>query len=792
MRPSSRLTVAAGVATGLGIAPLGALFDNIGWMFPAAAAIAVVTCCHAGARILRLPPAAVPVVGALGLLLFVCFGYARSASFAGLLPTGHSVALLRETLRGGLQDIRTYAAPAPLTQGLMLIVTLVAGMMTVLVDTLAVTARRPAVAGLAMLALYAVPTAILARPVLWLYFVASAGGYLVLLLAEGRERLLRWGRPVSHTDPGWQGDPAPIRFTGRQAGIGALVVAVLLPLFLPGISASGLAGLGSGGGNGPGGGTRIDPFAALQGNLNRGGAPVEMFRLYTDAQDLHYLRTQVLDVYTDRGWAPSTPTPTRIAEGELTGQPYGDSRRYEARVEVTGYEDKYLPMPTGTYSVGDLPGGENWQYDEQRSMIFSTVGESTGKQYQVQVAEPTPTVATLEQSQAVAPDGPEMQAWGALPSFSSRFPRSVQNKVNQLIDGKQTPYDRAKAIRDWFSPDHGFIYTTSTQVGDTGSELADFVLEKKQGYCQQYAAAMAVMLRMAGVPARVVLGFTRHGTQRGGYWAVQNTDAHAWVEALFPGLGWIPFDPTPPDPTAPGRIAGSPPWDPPYQAPAATPTGSGGAEPSDVPSGGAAPNKEVDTSSDPAASAGQDSGFFSTAVLLTLLGILVGLLALASPALARLLQRRRRLAVAGRGPPGAAAGAAWDEMVATSVDLNVPLHTDETPRAVARRLVAELSLAGPPAAGVRLIALAEERARYAPKAEVDGDLPTAVRAVRRGMAAERRGRTRLLATLLPASVLQVARRWLVRRSDQVSAQVDRLDADLRRAVRPRRRRRARR
>jgi hypothetical protein len=375
-------------------------------------------------------------------------------------------------------------------------------MMTIVVDTLAVTARRPAVAGLVMLALYAVPTAISTSAVPWLFFVAGAAGYLVLLLAEERERLMRWGRPVTPTDPSWQGDPAPFRFSGRQAGISALAVAVVVPLFVPGISASGLANLGGGNGNGPGNGTRIDPFAALKGSLTRGGIPVEMLQLTTESQDVHYLRTQVLDVFTDHGWSASDPSGSRPAVGAVSSPPFGDSRQYEAQIDVTGYADQYLPIPAGVTHVTGLAEGDNWLYDDLREMIFSTNSRSVGKHYSVQVDDPVPTVATLEQAQPLGREDPLMRQWGTVPPNSPRFPVSVRTKVEQLTAGKQTPYDRAKAIRDYFSPDNGFTYSTSTAVGDTGSELADFLLEKKQGFCQQYAAAMAIMLRIAGLPAR--------------------------------------------------------------------------------------------------------------------------------------------------------------------------------------------------------------------------------------------------------------------------------------------------
>jgi transglutaminase-like putative cysteine protease len=785
MRPSTRLTVAAGCASALATAPIGALFEGVSWIFPAVAGIAVVTCCHVLARTMRLPAALIPVAGALGLLLFLCFAYAHDGNFLGIIPTEHSLEMLRDGLRGGRDDIRTYAAPAPSTQGLLLVVTLTAGLTSVVIDTLAVSARRPAVAGLVMLALYAVPTAISAAAVPWVYFVASAGGYLVLLLAEERERMLRWGRPVSATDPSWHGDPAPIRFSGRRAGVGALAVAVLLPLVIPGISASGLANFGNNGGNGPGTGAGgIDPFATLKGSLTRGGPPIEMLQLSSTYKDLHYVRTQVLDQYTGHGWGQSQPSGSGPAAGQLPTGDYGSSVGYDASIRIVNYADKYLPLPTGADRITGLPEGENWQYDDQRSMVFSTNSQSTGKSYQVHAAQPDPSPDTLRQAQQVPDSDPAMRDDGGVPRD---FPAVVRQKVEELTRNAKTPYDRVKAIRDYFSVDNGFTYSTSTVAGDTGNDLADFVLEKKQGYCQQYAAAMAIMLRVAHVPARVVLGFTRHGAVKDGHYSVMNTDAHAWVEAYFPSIGWIPWDPTPPDLTTPGRITGFGSWDPRADATTTIPTPSGGAQPSDVPSSGnPAANKESQDNTDPFAGQRQAAWLTPTKVLV-LIGILLALLILASPALVRLRQRRRRLALAAHAVEDAeaAARAAWDELLATAADLDVPLRADETPRAVARRVATELSLSGEPSAGLRLVALAEERARYAQVAQVDGDLPGAVRAVRTGLMESRRRRRRVRAVMLPPSVLRAARTSLLRRNDRVSSQLDRMNSDLRRMVRRR-------
>jgi protein-glutamine gamma-glutamyltransferase len=76
--------------------------------------------------------------------------------------------------------------------------------------------------------------------------------------------------------------------------------------------------------------------------------------------------------------------------------------------------------------------------------------------------------------------------------------------------------------------------------------LASFLFDTKAGYCQQFSGTMALMLRMGGVPARVASGFSpgSYNRDRKEY-VVRDTDAHSWVEAYFPKIGWVTFDPTP-------------------------------------------------------------------------------------------------------------------------------------------------------------------------------------------------------------------------------------------------------
>ncbi|MGH2889028.1 MAG: transglutaminase domain-containing protein, partial [Solirubrobacteraceae bacterium] len=114
----------------------------------------------------------------------------------------------------------------------------------------------------------------------------------------------------------------------------------------------------------------------------------------------------------------------------------------------------------------------------------------------------------------------------------------------------RTPYDFVTAVQRYIS---AAAYNEDPPASRW--PLETFLFDQREGYCQQFSGAMAMLLRMGGIPARVAAGFTPGRFDRStGRWIVTDRDAHAWVEAWFPSFGWVRFDPTPV--TAPAR-AGS-------------------------------------------------------------------------------------------------------------------------------------------------------------------------------------------------------------------------------------------
>ncbi|MGZ8691767.1 MAG: transglutaminase family protein, partial [Gaiellaceae bacterium] len=122
--------------------------------------------------------------------------------------------------------------------------------------------------------------------------------------------------------------------------------------------------------------------------------------------------------------------------------------------------------------------------------------------------------------------------------------RGVWKRALTVAGKAKTPYEATIAIERWLRSQGGFRYEERPPQAVALPPLADFVLRTKQGYCQHFAGAMALMLRLLGIPARVAAGFVP-GRYHGDFWEVTDRDAHAWVEVWFRGFGWLPFDPTP-------------------------------------------------------------------------------------------------------------------------------------------------------------------------------------------------------------------------------------------------------
>ncbi|MFE9690048.1 DUF3488 and DUF4129 domain-containing transglutaminase family protein [Micromonospora sp. NPDC005806] len=782
----------AAAATLLAAAPLSAIFERWTWLIQAAIAVAVVAGAAALSRLARFPLWGQILAMLAGLTLGLTWIFPGGTELLAFVPTPGTFVHFGELFSASAQDMRTYGVEVPDVDSLLFLTVLGVGGVAVVVDVLAVGLRRPALAGLPMLAIYSVPVAVYVDSVPATPFVVGACGYLWLLVTDNVDRVRRFGRRF--TGEGRDVDvweASPLAAAGRRLAVVGVALAVAVPLVVPGMTGGLMNTVANGTGDGTGrpgqGGKpgRIDLFAALSGQLNQSEV-FELVKVTTNEPAPFYLRLGVVDelrpdgfqarVPSGRPVTRSLPDPTRRGEQGV------DQRRYRASVEVTkNLNMPLLPVYAEPVKTEDL--SRNWLYDPNQQIVFSNQENARGKRYAFDYVRSTYSPSALRAAPSLRADDPVLRQQTVTPSV-----RAVDKLVDQLTKGKQNDYDKVRAIYDYFSVENGFTYSLSTRGGTSGDDITDF-LATKVGYCQQYAAAMAWLVRAANIPARVAIGFTNGSNSEGGRYVLTNRNLHAWTEVYFGGIGWVPFDATPAA-SIQGSVRSA--WAPDTDAPEdATPEPGSTVAPGGVdPSAGPNDPDRLDKDADQGLNVGDGGPTRQSPVWLWwTAGVLALLVLLALPALRRsALRRRRRVrAVAPAaitpaaipGPRGAVrdltvgvdaeraradAHAAWDELLDTLVDYQVRVDQTETPRATAERLVRETVSADAGAVtAVRLLGRAEERARYARDPLTGEALHPALRSVRGALATRADRRTRIMAALLPPSVLL---RWRTALSDR--------------------------
>ncbi len=280
------------------------------------------------------------------------------------------------------------------------------------------------------------------------------------------------------------------------------------------------------------------------------GDETPVFR--AEVEDVHYWRVETKDVYTGKGWEVSQETESvpvdplqidlgTVAEGVETSElettlTLADNAKYPHLIYPVDL--KAVQLPDGT-SIAKNPITE--KFTTQRN------GEETIlRSYSMTYDFPEFPVEKLMSSGQNA--SPELRdAYTQLPE---NLPQRVIDLAEEITDGKDSSYEKAKAVEKYFT-DEGYIYDTlDVAVPDKDEDYVDqFLFETKKGYCDNFSTSMVVLLRAVDIPTRWVKGYTQGEyieTPEAGIrvYEIRNANAHSWVEAYFPEVGWVPFEPT--------------------------------------------------------------------------------------------------------------------------------------------------------------------------------------------------------------------------------------------------------
>ncbi|CAB4927320.1 unannotated protein [freshwater metagenome] len=260
-------------------------------------------------------------------------------------------------------------------------------------------------------------------------------------------------------------------------------------------------------------------------------------------------RMQVLERFSN-GWSvrlrerPELPQPAAVVT--------------ETTVRYAGLRDELVPAPGRIVGVA---GREVVREDGEARRLDDEPGEGDVLRVRAEVVRATAAGLSRVPMPAPGEYADWTRIWGdgeirrngrpateliegvARGDEATDFQR-VLRIASDLARGARTQLELVRRVRAYLLDPDRFRYTTD--VPEPGTQpLYDFLLHRRTGYCQQFAGGAAALLRMAGVPTRVVTGFATGEASEGGTYVVRDRDAHAWIEVYFRGFGWVPFDPTP-------------------------------------------------------------------------------------------------------------------------------------------------------------------------------------------------------------------------------------------------------
>ncbi|WP_277586090.1 transglutaminase domain-containing protein [Psychrobacillus antarcticus] len=275
---------------------------------------------------------------------------------------------------------------------------------------------------------------------------------------------------------------------------------------------------------------------------------------YATTPTKQYWKIETKDTYTSKGWVNS-PTESPIITIYKLGEPIKsdiapgtEDESLVAKI-LMSRSYPFIMQPYGIEQVdSEQPVTLSLNERNQKLNTFNGADETPVGAYNVTYNEPTYSLKALRETVPTNLEG--------LPSEFDRYlqlpktlPTRVKDLATSITSDSDSLYDKAKAIERYFRL-NGFSYNQDmVAVPDGDTDYVDqFLFDTKVGYCDNFSTSMVVLLRSEGIPARWVKGFASGEVierQNGlPVYEVTNNNAHSWVEAYFPNVGWMTFEPT--------------------------------------------------------------------------------------------------------------------------------------------------------------------------------------------------------------------------------------------------------
>lgn len=288
-----------------------------------------------------------------------------------------------------------------------------------------------------------------------------------------------------------------------------------------------------------------------------GGSFVQDSTLVIEAKvaNEQYWKIETKNTYTSKGWEQVSVDDSQTSYtpgmeiGEITGQGNVEATTQQLADLKVSEDFSFIVYPYGmnkVYATKDVV----FQYFEGAGKYSTEIGGKEGvlDSYQVEFTEPDYSLKKLratrmEDFSEVAED---LTQYLQLPE---ELPERVEELAKNITENQESVYEKTKAIERYFGR-NGFVYTQQgVAIPKAGDDYVDqFLFDTKQGYCDNFSTSMVVMLRSIDIPARWVKGFAPGefvlNDEGEKVYQITNNEAHSWVEAYMPGIGWMPYEPT--------------------------------------------------------------------------------------------------------------------------------------------------------------------------------------------------------------------------------------------------------
>ena len=510
------------------------VFDNPGFMAPLAAITIVATALSAVMRRRGVPTTSLAAVHLIvGTVFIVNLFFASTTSYG--IPTGRTLDAIRVATPTAMAELLTAVPPIEASPGLLIVIGAGLWVLCLFADIAAfrVNARVQAVLPLAVAFLaLGFPDSDSGELASVAVFAVGLGCYAVMSQID-RDSSIKWMGGEGAARRGALGMGARTATIAVIGVVATTLAMAVTPVLEPMVSLHT-------GTRGDSGRELPTPFIGIRSLLST-QSNTTLFSVRSNRSS--YWRITALDSYdSERDIWVSTgtyqPVGTRLEKAAATDVA---TVRLRQRFQIEGLGGPW--MPAAFEPVG-FNGEMSTTFNAATSTLFAEDDLQSGDEYRVTSELPEFEKGVLRGTRRVStmPDNDNPLLW---------TPRASQRESTFLYDATfayPTVYDELVGLQNKFRSE--FAYNESVDYSKSPRPIDQFLLDR-EGFCQQFSSVFALMARRLGLPSRVAIGFTMGETETGTppasgrTYTVKGLHAHAWPEVLFPGVGWVPFEPTP-------------------------------------------------------------------------------------------------------------------------------------------------------------------------------------------------------------------------------------------------------